>query len=72
LKNTGEEHPEYGDIKDGKEKIEVIVRQVNERVRKVENVNKLYEVNKEIQFTTFVCFQLLVNLYIKMEYVLSS
>ena len=59
MKSTSEDHPEYADIKEGKEKIEVIVNKVNERVRQVENVNKLISVNKEIEFNSFVCFFIL-------------
>jgi uncharacterized protein YggT (Ycf19 family) len=54
LKHTPESHEEYKELKEGKEKIDIIVNQVNERVRKVENVTKLIAANKTIDFSLFV------------------
>ena len=55
LKNTTENHEDYKALLDGKAKVDVIVNQVNERVRKVENVTKLIAVNRTINYTHFVC-----------------
>lgn len=48
MKNTPEVHPGFKDLFDAIGKLQNIVNQVNERVRKAENINKLISISKTI------------------------
>jgi anti-sigma factor ChrR (cupin superfamily) len=54
LKNTGADHTDYEDLSNAYQKIVAIVDQVNERVRKVENVARLIQISAKLE-NTQVC-----------------
>ena len=60
LKYTAEGHPEYQELNLAIENFVAIVNQVNERVRRAENVAKLFSIVKIVSFTT-VHFDLLTD-----------
>ena len=49
LKNTGSDHPEFALLHQARTEISAIVTKVNERVRQVENLNKLIAITKEVE-----------------------
>jgi len=49
LKNTGSDHPEFEVLHQARTEISEIVTKVNERVRQVENLNKLIAIQNEIE-----------------------
>lgn len=49
LKNTGSDHPEFAVLHQARTEISAIVTKVNERVRQVENLNKLIAITKEVE-----------------------
>jgi len=51
MKYTGQEHGDFVDLTNAYQKIVTIVDQVNERVRKVENVARLLEVSSKFENT---------------------
>jgi len=59
LKTTEPADPEYEDYQLALAKIQSIVTQVNNRVRKAENVAKLYEIADEVQIPSSLQFDLL-------------
>lgn len=49
LKNTGSDHPEFAVLHQARTEISAIVTKVNERVRQVENLNKLISISNEVE-----------------------
>lgn len=61
LKNTAPIDPQHEPLQQSLEKIQNIVNQVNERVRKAENINKLIAISKDIDMDESLGFDVLAD-----------